>query len=99
MSREKSQVADATRASVPRRRTGADQLVVVTKPGNAGGAKGLGHSVLALSQPERGGTHGQDKVGTIRLNDGSRMNGDVHVRFYEGLGVKFPGATHQESNR
>jgi hypothetical protein len=22
------------------------------------------------------------------------MNGDVHVRFCEGLGVKFPGATH-----
>ncbi len=30
----------------------------------------------------------------FRLNDGSRMNGDVHVRFYESLGVKFPGATH-----
>ncbi len=30
-----------------------------------------------------------------RLNDGSRMNGDVHVRFCESLGVKFPGATHQ----
>ena len=29
-----------------------------------------------------------------RLNDGSRMSGDVHVRFYEGLGVKLPGATH-----
>ncbi len=29
-----------------------------------------------------------------RLNDGSRMNGDVHVRFCEGLGVKFPRATH-----
>ena len=28
-----------------------------------------------------------------RLNDGSRMNGDVHVRFCEGLGVKFPRAT------
>jgi len=25
------------------------------------------------------------------------MSGDVHVRFYEGLGVKFPGATHQKS--
>jgi len=29
-----------------------------------------------------------------RLNDGSRMNGDVHVWFCESLGVKFPGATH-----
>ncbi len=23
------------------------------------------------------------------------MSGDVHVRFYEGPGVKLPGATHQ----
>ena len=30
-----------------------------------------------------------------RLNDGSRMSGDVHVRFCEGLGVRFPRATHQ----
>ncbi len=29
----------------------------------------------------------------FRLNDGSRMSGDVHVRFCEGLGVKFPRAT------
>ena len=29
----------------------------------------------------------------FRLNDGSRMSGDAHVRFCEGLGVKFPGAT------
>ena len=29
-----------------------------------------------------------------RLNDGSRMSGDVHVRFYERLGVTLPGATH-----
>ena len=27
------------------------------------------------------------------------MNGDVHVRFYEGLGVKFPGATHPAKSR
>ena len=30
----------------------------------------------------------------LRLDDGSRMSGDVHVRFCEGLGVKLPGATH-----
>lgn len=29
-----------------------------------------------------------------RLNDGSRMSGDVHVWFCEGLGVKFPRATY-----
>jgi len=30
----------------------------------------------------------------LRLNDGSRMSGDVHVRICESLGVKFPRATH-----
>jgi len=34
-----------------------------------------------------------------RLNDGSRMNGDVHVRFCEGLGVKFPRATLPPTSR
>ena len=29
------------------------------------------------------------------LNDGSRMSGDVHVRFCEGLGVKFPRSTRR----
>jgi len=29
-----------------------------------------------------------------RLDDGSRMSGDVHVQFCESLGVKFPTATH-----
>jgi hypothetical protein len=28
-----------------------------------------------------------------RLDDKSRMSGDVHVRICEGLGVKFPWAT------
>ena len=61
------------------------------KSGNADGAKGLRQSVLALGQPERGGAHSWDKA--VRLADGSRMSGDVHVRFCEGLGVKLPGAT------
>ena len=26
-----------------------------------------------------------------RLDDGSRMNREVHVRFYEGLGLQCPG--------
>jgi hypothetical protein len=29
-----------------------------------------------------------------RLDDGSRMSGDVHVRFCESAGVRFPRATH-----
>ena len=52
------QVGNAMRARVPMRCTGAEQLVVALKPGNAGGAKGLRHSVLPLGQPEKGGTQG-----------------------------------------
>ena len=49
------QVGGTMRARVPMRRTGAEQLVVVMKPGNAGGAKGLRHSVSLMGQPARGG--------------------------------------------
>jgi hypothetical protein len=52
------QVVSAMRASVPMRRTGTEQLVVVMKPGNAGGAKGLRHSASRVGQPARGGAHG-----------------------------------------
>ena len=52
------QVVDTTRMSVPMQRTGADPPVVAMRSGNADGAKGWGHSVLAVGQPERGGTHG-----------------------------------------
>ena len=31
---------------------------------------------------------------TTRFCDGSRMSGDVQVRFCERLGVRFPGPTH-----
>ena len=49
------QVANTTRIRVPMRCTGAEQPVVVMKPGNAGGAKGLRHSVSSTGQPARGG--------------------------------------------
>ncbi len=52
------QVANAIRTSVPMPGTGTEQLVVALKPGNAGGAKGLRHSVSLVGQPERGGAHG-----------------------------------------
>ncbi len=29
-------------------------------------------------------------------DDRSRMSGDAHVRFWEGVGVKFPRATHSQ---
>ncbi len=57
-----TQVVSATRVRVPMRRSGADQLVVVLKSGNADGAKGLGHSVWPVGQPAKGGTLGKDKV-------------------------------------
>ena len=52
------QVANVMRTSVPMPGTGAEQLVVALKRGNGRGAKGLRHSVVALGQPEKGGTHG-----------------------------------------
>ena len=52
------QVVNAIRMSVPMQRTGADPPVVAMRSGNADGAKGWGHSVLAVSQPAWGGTHG-----------------------------------------
>ena len=54
----KVQVGNTTRMSVPTQRTGADPPVVAMRSGNADGAKGWGHSDLAVSQPARGGTHG-----------------------------------------
>ena len=54
----KIQVGNTIRMSVPMQRTGADPPVVVMRSGNADGAKGWGHSVLEVSQPARGGTHG-----------------------------------------
>ncbi len=53
-----AQVGNTTRARVPMRHTGAEQPVVVMKRSNVRGAKGLRHSVLAVSQPERGGAYG-----------------------------------------
>ena len=52
-----ARVVSAMRASVPMRRTGAEQLVVVMKSGNADGAKGLRHCASPLGQPVRGGAH------------------------------------------
>jgi len=39
------------------RGTGADWLVVVMKPGNAGGAKGSDCSAKRVDQPAMGGVH------------------------------------------
>jgi hypothetical protein len=43
------------RSRVPRRDTGADEPVVVMKPGNAGGATGLDDLAEGADQPAMGG--------------------------------------------
>ena len=48
------------RKRVPMRDAGADQLVVVMKPGNAGGAKGLNRPAKSEGQPISGGA--EDKA-------------------------------------
>lgn len=55
-------MGDTIRASVPKQHTGAEQPVVVEKPGNAGGAKGLRHSVSATGQPAVGGEEPVDET-------------------------------------
>ena len=49
--------AGTSRARVPMRSAGADQLVVAMKPSNAGGAKGLTCPTKGMCQPARGGAH------------------------------------------
>src|SRR5437879_4561346 len=46
----------------------------------------------AVNRPWAGGSGEQAKA--LRLDDGSRMNREVHVRFCERRGVRFPPATH-----
>ena len=50
----RSSRGSTSRARVPKRSAGADQPVVVTKSGNADGAKGLNCPVLVVGQPEKG---------------------------------------------
>lgn len=49
------QGAETPRRRVPVRGTGADRPVVAVRPGNAGGAKGAGHSGLFGGQPQQCG--------------------------------------------
>ena len=57
MSRERPKGKTPVRVRVPMRSAGADRLVIVTKPGNAGGAKGPNRPASGMDQPERGGVH------------------------------------------
>ena len=76
------------------RRSGTDCLVVVTKRGNARGAKGTGHSlhdrVVNWQQEE---LLGRCEESPVSLNGKSRVSREAQARFREGLGVQLPGAT------
>ena len=79
---------------VPMRSTGADQLVVAMKDGNASGAKGLDHPALLFWSTRNGRSQRvRQRCWRRQQDDKSRMTGDCHVRICEGLGVKFPRAT------
>jgi hypothetical protein len=56
------------RTKIPMRGTGADQPVVASKPGNAGGVKGLNGSAEGMDQPAMGGIHAGSEV----VRQGSR---------------------------
>src|SRR5262245_34009603 len=80
------------------RRLGADCSVVVTKRGNARGAKGAGHRHELGStgsyreEPECFSGRRQPSC------DGtSRMTRECHVRICERLGVRFPGPTRHKA--
>ncbi len=83
------------RLKVPMGQSGADRPIVVMKRGNARGAKGVGHSrrCWVNGRPEEPSLF----VGRRQpsLSGTSRMRRASHVRFCEGLGVKFPGPTRR----
>ena len=88
------------RLKVPMGQPGADCSVVAVRRGNARGAKGAGHPRWdRFGQLATGGT-GRSWRKAVAFEGGtSRVTGDGHARFCEGLGVKFPGATRLVSRR
>src|SRR5215831_4618456 len=92
----KAQAAPTVRLKVPMRRRGADCLVVAMKWGNAHGVKGVGHRRWARANwVKPGGACNFSGRRQPSYDGTSRMNREVHVRFCERLGVKFPGPTRQ----
>jgi hypothetical protein len=74
--------------------SGADCLVVVTKRGNARGAKGAGHSRHGQAfnwQQEESIACGGERQ--LLVDDKSRVSREAQARFRERLGVKLPGPT------
>jgi hypothetical protein len=92
---EKPQVEDPRGREYGCGFSGADCPVVVTKRGNARGAKGTGHSRHdQCGQPATGGTASiVAKRASVLFNGKSRVSREAQARFREGLGVQLPGAT------
>src|SRR5215472_958971 len=92
---EKPQVEDPRGREYGCGFSGADCPVVVTKRGNARGAKGTGHSSHdRCGQLATGGTaRSLRRERQLSLNGKSRVSREAQARFREGLGVKLPGAT------
>src|SRR5215510_8940346 len=75
---------------VPMRGTGADQPVVASKPGNAGGAKGLNGSADGMDQPARGGIHARSKVVRTARRRGRRSTRKRRSRWLRPSRTRFP---------
>jgi hypothetical protein len=86
MLRERPKREVPVRVRVPMRNAGADRLVVVSKPGNAGGAKGPNRPASGMDQPA-----GEECLPEAkpyqRLAGKSRMSREAQVRFREGARV------------
>src|SRR5215213_9949886 len=72
------------------RGTGADRPVVATKPGNAGGAKGLNGSAEGMDQPAMGGIHAGSEVVRQSLYTGSKSTSDGRNRCLKPSLTLFP---------
>jgi len=83
------------RPKVPMGQPGADRPIVVTKRGNARGAKGVGHSrrCWVNGRPEEPNCLAGRRQPS--LSGTSRMRRESHVRICERLGVQFPGPTRR----
>jgi hypothetical protein len=97
MPTEKAQAALTARPKVPMRRIGADCLIVVTKRGNARGAKGAGHRRWAWGNRSCREAPGCSAEGGSVRTVVRLMMREYQVRTCEGIGVKFPGPTRRGS--
>src|SRR5262249_7115046 len=74
----------------PMRGTGADQPVVASKPGNAGGAKGLNGPAEGMNQPAMGGIHAGSEVGRPGSHDRQESTSDGRNRCLTRSPTLFP---------